>query len=92
MSMRNRMTLKYMEVIFMFQYRKILEMHSEDFSLRSIASATGHSRQKVSEVVQKAKVRDVTYPLTDEMMDHWLEELLFPEKAMEGSGYRPMDF
>lgn len=86
------MTLKYMEVIFMFQYRKILEMHSEVFSLRSIASATRNAHQKVSEVVQKAEVRDIAYPLTDEMTDHWLEELLFPEKAMEGSGYRPMDF
>lgn len=77
----------------MFQYRKILEMHSEGFSLHSIASATGYSRQKVSEVAQKAKVRDIAYPLTDEMTDHWLEELLFPEeKAMEGSGYLPMDF
>lgn len=92
MSMRNRVTLKYMKVIFMFQYRKILGMHSEDFSLCSIASTTEHSRQKVSGVVQKAMVRDVAYPLTDEMTDHWLEELLFLEKAMEGSGYRPMDF
>lgn len=54
----------------MFQYRKILEMHSEDFSLHSIiASATGHSHQKLSEVVQKAKVRNVAYPLRDEMTD-----------------------
>lgn len=76
----------------MFQYRKILEMHGEKFSLRSIASATGHSRQKVTEVIQKAKERQFSYPLTEEMTDKWLEELLFPEKTMEGSGYHPMDF
>ena len=39
----------------MFQYRKILQMHNEEFSLRSIASATGHSRQKVTEIVEKQK-------------------------------------
>lgn len=60
----------------MFQYRKILEMHREGFSLRSTAPATGHSRQKVSEVVKKAKVRDFAYPLTDEMTDHWLDSFL----------------
>lgn len=67
-------------------------MHGEKFSLRSIASATGHSRQKVTEVIQKAKERQFSYPLTEEMTDKWLEELLFPEKTMEGSGYHPMDF
>lgn len=76
----------------MFQYRKILQMHNEEFSLRSIASATGHSRQKVTEIVEKAKERDFLDSLTDEMTDNWLEEFLFPEKIMEGSGYRPMDF
>ena len=30
-------------------------MQSEEFSLRSIAAATGHSRQKVTEIVEKAK-------------------------------------
>lgn len=76
----------------MFQYRKILQMHNEDFSLRSIAAATGHSRQKVTEVVEKATERQLSDSLTEEMTDKWLEEFLFPEKAMEGSGYRPMDF
>ena len=32
-------------------------MHREKFSLRSIAAATGHSRQKVTEVFEKAKER-----------------------------------
>lgn len=56
------------------------------------ASATGHSRQKVTEVIQKAKARQLSYPLTNEMTDQWLEEFLFPEKTMEGSDYRPLDF
>lgn len=76
----------------MFQYRKILQMHNEDFSLRSIAAATGHSRQKVTEVFEKATERKLSDSLTEEMTNKWLEEFLFPEKSMEGSGYRPMYF
>lgn len=76
----------------MFQYRRILQMQSEEFSLRSIAAATGHSRQKVTEIVEKAKERQLPDSLTEEMTDNWLEEFLFPEKMMEGSGYRAMDF
>lgn len=67
-------------------------MHNEDFSLRSIAAATGHSQQKVTEVVEKATERQLSDSLTEEMTDKWLEEFLFPEKSMEGSGYRPIDF
>lgn len=34
----------------MFRYRRILEMHSEGISIRSIAASTGNSRQKITEV------------------------------------------
>lgn len=76
----------------MFQYRKVLEMRSNGFSLRSIRAATGHSRQKITEVIRLAEKKEVTLPLIDEMTDKWLEEFLYPEKTMEGSGYRPIDF
>ena len=62
----------------MFQYRKVLEMKSESFSLRSIRAATGHSRQKITEVIKLAEKKEVTLPLTDEMRDKWLEEFLYP--------------
>ena len=39
----------------MFPYRKILELHSEGVSLRSIATITQHSRQKVTEVIKLAE-------------------------------------
>lgn len=54
----------------MFQYRKILQMQNEDFSLRSIAAARGHSRQKVTEIVEKAKERQLPDSLTDEMTNN----------------------
>src|SRR5699024_5706740 len=76
----------------MFQYRKVLEMKADGFSLRSIRAATGHSRQKITEVIRLAERKEIKYPLSEEMTDKWLEEFLYPEKAMEDSGYRPIDF
>jgi hypothetical protein len=56
-------------------------MNSEKFSLRSIDLESRHSKKKVTEVIQKAKDCQFSYPLTEEMTDIWLEELLFPEKT-----------
>ena len=39
----------------MVNYRKILELHFEEVSQRTISSSTGHSRNTVSDVVQRAK-------------------------------------
>lgn len=76
----------------MFQYRKVLELKADGFSLRSICSVTGHSRQKITEVIRLAETKEITCPLAEEMTDKWIEECLFPEKSMEGSGYRSIDF
>ncbi|OJF91401.1 IS21 family transposase [Alkalibacterium sp. 20] len=76
----------------MFQYRKVLELKADGFSLRSICAATGHSRQKITEVIQIAEREKISCPLSEEITDKWLEDCLFPEKSMEGSGYRPIDF
>src|SRR5699024_12194582 len=45
-------TIRYIGGFCMFPYRKILELHSEGVSLRSIATITQHSRQKVTEVIK----------------------------------------
>lgn len=76
----------------MIQYRKILELHDEDISLRGIAASTGHSRQKITTVIQLAEKKGLSCPLTEEMTDVWIEEFLFPEKMMEASGRQPLDF
>lgn len=44
-------TNKLQEVIFMINYHKILEMHLQGISQRTISSSTGHSRDKFREVV-----------------------------------------
>jgi hypothetical protein len=72
----------------MLQYSRILRLKAEGLSLRSIASSTGNSRQKITEVIERAKKRGLVPPLDDEMNDKWLEEFLFPEKSLriqEGS-------
>ena len=76
----------------MFPYRKILELHGEEVSLRGIAMITQHSRQKVTEVIQLAERKGVKLPLDDEMTDPWLEDFLYPEKKQEMSGRHLMDF
>jgi len=76
----------------LFSYRKILELHEEEVSLRSIAMITQHSRQKVTEVIQLAKRKGVKLPLDDEMTNPWLEDFLYPEKKQERSGRHLMDF
>lgn len=51
-------TLFIQEVFCMIHYRKILELHAEGISLRGITASTGHSRQKVTEVIDLAEKKD----------------------------------
>lgn len=76
----------------MIHYRRILELHDEGISLRGIAASTGHSRQIVTEVIQLAEKKGLVCPLDEEMNDKWIEEFLFPEKAMETSGRQLLNF
>src|SRR5690625_3023284 len=76
----------------MYPYQKILELHAENVSLRSIAMITQHSRQKITEIVELAKKKGVKIPLEEEMTDSWLEDFLYPEKKQEASGRHLMDF
>ena len=76
----------------MFPYRKILELHGDNVSLRSIAQIVQHSCQKVTEVIKTADRKGVSLPLGEEMTDKWLEEFLFPEIKQEASGRHLMNF
>ncbi|QOY38264.2 IS21 family transposase [Anaerobacillus isosaccharinicus] len=76
----------------MIHYRKILELHDEGISLRGIAASTGHSRQKITEVISLAEKKGLDCPLEEEMTDKWIEEFLFPEKSLETSGRKPLNF
>lgn len=74
----------------MIQYRKILELDAGGISYRSISSSTGHSRKKISEVVDRAKKSGID-ELTEEMTNQWLEDFLFPEKQAIEKGYFPVN-
>ncbi|WP_255505008.1 integrase [Lysinibacillus sphaericus] len=63
-----------------------MELHDEGISLRGIAASTGNSRQKVTEAIQLATMKGLNCPFDEEMDDKWIEEFLFPEKSLEGSG------
>ena len=76
----------------MIHYLKILELHSDGISLRGIAASTGHSRQKVTEVIGLAEKKGLTCPLEEEMTDKWIEDFLFPERTLEASGRHPLNF
>ena len=76
----------------MIRYRKILELQGEGISLRGISASTGNSRQKVTEVLHVADQKGLVCPLEEEMTDQWIEEFLFPEKTLEGSGRHPLNF
>ena len=75
----------------MINYYKILEMHLQGISQRTIASSTGHSRDKIREVVNESKVKGLN-TLTEEMTNSWLEDYLFPEKTANQRGYYDPDW
>lgn len=75
----------------MINYRKILEMHLQGISQRTISSSTGHSRDKIREVVNQAKAKGLE-ELTEEMINSWLEDYLFPEKSANQRGYYDPDW
>ena len=61
------------------KYRKILELHVNGTTQRTISSSVGHARQTVSDVIKRSKELGLI-EITDEMDDQWLVEFLFPEK------------
>ncbi|MDO6658746.1 IS21 family transposase, partial [Anaerobacillus sp. 1_MG-2023] len=63
----------------MVNYRKVLGMEFDGISQRTISSSTGHSRNTIAEVIQRAKERGLR-ELEDSMNNQWLGTYLFPEK------------
>lgn len=88
--MPKSMTL-YTGGFFMIQYRKILELHFNNVSQRTISTSVGSSRNTVSDITKRAKKLGLEQ-LTDNMNNHWLEEFLFPEKQAIEKGFSPPDW
>ncbi|MHB1630214.1 MAG: IS21 family transposase [Bacilli bacterium] len=65
----------------MTKYREILRLKSMGLSQRSIASSCQCSRNTVSEVLNRANVLELVWPLPEEVTEADLQYLLFPERA-----------
>ncbi|MDQ0903975.1 hypothetical protein [Paenibacillus sp. V4I7] len=65
----------------MTMYREILRHSNMGLSQRSIASSIQCSRNTVSEVLQRANEKKLSWPLPDDVAEADLQYLLFPEKA-----------
>src|SRR5699024_7364605 len=75
----------------MINCRKILELYFDGISQRTISSSTGHSRNTVSDVVQRAKKLAIEI-LKDTRTSPWLDTFLFPEKQAIEKGYFPVNW
>jgi maltooligosyltrehalose synthase len=75
----------------MVKCRRILELYFEGISQRTISFSTGHSRNTVSDVVQRAKKLGVE-SLNDTMTNPWLEAFLFLEKQASVKVYFQVDW
>ena len=64
----------------MTNYRKILEMHFQGFSQRSIEANVHSSHQTVKAVLDRAKELNISCPLDDDITNEVLDELFNDEK------------
>ncbi|WP_409252128.1 hypothetical protein V1502_18845 [Bacillus sp. SCS-153A] len=64
----------------MVNYRKILEIRFEEVSQRTISSSTGHSRNTVSDVIQRAKKLGVE-SLNDTMTNTMARSISLPRET-----------
>jgi len=65
----------------MTDYREILRLASMGLSRTSIGVALGYSRNTVADVLRRAQVKGLDFPLPEDMGDKELSDLLFPERA-----------
>lgn len=89
--MPSGMTKLYRRLFDMIYYRKILELHFNGISQRTISTSVGSSRNTVSSVIKRSKAVGLA-SLTDTMTNQWLEEFLFPEKQAIEKGFFPPDW
>ena len=65
----------------MTDYREIIRLATMGLSRTSIGVALGYSRNTVADVLRRAQIKGLEWPLPPEMGDRELADELFPEKA-----------
>lgn len=73
----------------MTQYREILRLNSMGLNRTRIGASLGYSRNTVADVVYRAKLKGIEWPLPLEVSDIDLQRLLFPEKESGQSRKMP---
>jgi transposase len=76
----------------MTNYREILRLHFLGHSQRSIAVSARVSRNTVSEVVKKAAQLQIKGPVSEDVTNEMLEELLFGDHGSSSAHYAAIDF
>ena len=76
----------------MTNYRKILELHSQGYSQRSIESSVRSSHQTVRAVLDRAAELNITWPLDDDVTNEILHELFYDKHICNPSTYAVIDY
>lgn len=76
----------------MTNYRKILEMHSQGFSQRSIETNVHSSHQTVKAVLDRAQELHITWPLDDDVTNEVLDELFYGKRNSGTIPYAAIDY
>ena len=76
----------------MTNYRKILEMHSQGFSQRSIESSVHSSHQTVKATLDRAKELNISWSLDDNVTNEVLDELFYGERKSGITPYAAIDY
>ncbi len=76
----------------MTNYREILRLSSLQYSQRTIESMAHCSRHTVRDVLQAAKEQGISWPLSDDITNAELEQLLFPNRHKASSQYAEPDY
>ena len=76
----------------MTNYRKILKLHSQGYSQRSIESSVRSSHQTVRAVLDRAAELHVTWPLEDDVTNEMLDELFNGKRSSSPSTYAVIDY
>ncbi len=76
----------------MTNYRKILELHSQGYSQRSIESSVRSSHQTVRAVLDRAAELNITWPLDDDVTNEILHELFYGKHISNHSTYAVIDY
>ena len=76
----------------MTNYRKILEMHSQGHSQRSIEASVHCSHQTVRSVLDRAQELHITWPLDDDVTNEALDELLYGRRESSPTPYAVINY